>query len=199
MPDSDECKHGEVVGYRPDFPPEARHRAASQRDVQVPQAPLVEAAMPASPKVHNAVIVAHAADHVLWRINAVEESPEAEESPGNEELEPDVFEVEESQHAELGRRVDRPVWFGMENGNHVHVMDHDLHGEQDNDKTYGVHFRPLWGDTMCAVALLRNIVIEGDDGAREVEGRIRRVCEVVAKGEVGRLRRRRDSIALGQV
>lgn len=45
-----------------------------------------------------------------------------------------MFEVEEAQHAELAGRVLRPVGLLVEDGNHVHVVDHDFHGKQDDDE-----------------------------------------------------------------
>ncbi len=52
----------------------------------MPDDPQVVAAVPTSPETKNRVIVCHAADHVLGRINAVSECPEPEEPPGNKEL-----------------------------------------------------------------------------------------------------------------
>lgn len=40
-----------------------------------------------------------------------------------------MLEVEEAEHAELGGRVLGPRGFGVEDGDHVHVVDHDFHGE----------------------------------------------------------------------
>lgn len=42
--------------------------------------------MPTPPEPKRRVIVGHAAHHILGRVNAVEKGPEAEETPGNEEL-----------------------------------------------------------------------------------------------------------------
>ena len=99
--------------------------------------------MPAAPELHHAVVIAHTADHILGRIHAVEKCPEAEEAPGNQQLEPDVLEVEKPEHRKLGGGVVLPRRFGVEYGHHVHVVDHDFHRQQHNDEADGVHSRAL--------------------------------------------------------
>ena len=75
--------------------------AAAEGHVDVAHGPAVEAAMPAAPEGEDRVVVRRAADHVFGRVDAVEQRPEAEEAPGEEELEPDVVETEITDHAEL--------------------------------------------------------------------------------------------------
>lgn len=55
--------------------------------------------MPAAPEGLRRIIVAHAADHVFWWVDAVEQSPEAEESPRKQKFEPDMVEVKVAEHA----------------------------------------------------------------------------------------------------
>lgn len=129
MPYSDEREDCQFIQHAAGLTPESRRNASAHGDKEVAQAPLVEAAVPAAPEVRNAVVIAHAADHVLWWIDAVEEGPETEEAPGDEQLEPYVLEVEEAKHAELGGRVGGPWGPRVENGHHVHVVDHYFHGE----------------------------------------------------------------------
>ena len=134
MPDRNERENDEVIDNRAGASPHPRHRTTSEWDVKVPQTPLIEAAMPAAPELHDAVVVAHAAHHVFRRVDAVQQRPEAEEAPWNEQFEPDVLEVEEPEHTELRGRVLCPVGLGVEDGDHVRVVDHNFHGEKDHDE-----------------------------------------------------------------
>jgi len=95
MPEGDESKDDEEVCN------DARLAlaVATQRYVNVAQDPAVEAAVPGAPEGQGRVVVAHAADHVLGRVDAVEQAPEAEEAPGDQQLEPDVVQVEVAEHA----------------------------------------------------------------------------------------------------
>ena len=61
--------------------------------------------MPASPELQSRVVVGHTSDHVLGRVDSVDERPETEETPRKQKLEPDEVEVEVGEHAELERRV----------------------------------------------------------------------------------------------
>ena len=196
MPDGDEREDSKVICDASDFAPEAWEGAAAERDVKVAQTPLVEGAVPATPELHDGVVVAHAADHVLWRIDAVEQSPQAEEAPRDQQLQPDVFQVEEAQHAELCRGIVRPVWFCVEDGYHVHVVDHDLHGQKHNDETNGIHSRALRRDAVRSIAGLRDIVVECKNWPSKIEGRIHRVSKIVAETEVMGLGGNRNAVAL---
>lgn len=77
--------------------------AATERDVDVsaascqrqfpnsgarhsPHDPKIVASMPTAPKPQRRVIVGHAANHVFGRVDAIQQSPETEESPWNEKL-----------------------------------------------------------------------------------------------------------------
>lgn len=79
------------------------------------------------------------------------------------------MEVEEAEHAELGWRVDGPVWFGFEDGDGVDVVKDKLHAEEHEEKADGVHECALFGDAREDVALLIDIVVEGENWSCEVE------------------------------
>jgi len=79
--------------------------------------------VPAAPERERGVVVADAADHVLWRVDAVEERPQAEEAPGEQQFEPDDVQVEVAQHAELEGRVGAPDGVGFADGDGVEVVE----------------------------------------------------------------------------
>lgn len=92
-----------------------------------------------------------------------------------------MFEVEEAQHAQLARCVLRPVGLLVKNGDHVHVMNHNLHSKKDNDETDQVEARSVGGDAVRPVATLRYVIVECYDGSGQVEWRIGNICEIVAE------------------
>jgi len=53
----------------------------TKRDVQVPYDPEVVRAVPCAPETKRRVVICHAADHVLGRVQPVCECPQAEETP----------------------------------------------------------------------------------------------------------------------
>ena len=81
---------GEVVPERDEREDEhdgARAVArAAERHVDVARDPEVVAPVPRAPEAERRVVVRHAAHHVLRRVDAVRERPEAEEAPRDEEL-----------------------------------------------------------------------------------------------------------------
>ena len=91
-------------------------RGFLQRDVDVADDPAVEGAVPGTPEGEGGVVVGHAADHVLGRVDGVEEGPEAEETPWDEEFEPDDVEVEVGEHGELEGGVVGGPWAGVVGG-----------------------------------------------------------------------------------
>lgn len=105
MPQRDKSKDSQKVHNRSDSRKLTSRTAATEGNVDVPHDPAIQGTMPATPESEGGVVVAHAADHVLWRIDAIEQRPEAKEAPGDEELEPDDVEVEVAEHTELGRGV----------------------------------------------------------------------------------------------
>lgn len=118
MPQRDEGEDGEEVADGPEAAPAAGGGAAAQRDVDVAHDPAVEGAVPAAPEGEGGVVVAHAADHVLGRVGAVEQGPQPEEAPRQQQLQPDDVQIEVAEHAELEGRVERPggLRFGDRDG-----------------------------------------------------------------------------------
>ena len=117
--------------------------------------------MPPPPEVRHAVIIRHAPYHILRRIYPIEEGPEAKKPPGEKQLQPYVFEVEEAEHGELGGGVEREVGAGVENGDHVHEVDHYFHGEEADGEAEGVEGGAAGGYAERAVAQLGGVVVEG--------------------------------------
>lgn len=155
--------------------------------------------MPPTPKIHDGVVVRHASDHVLGRVNAIHQRPETEKAPWDEKLEPNVLQVEETQHTKLGWCVLGPIGSGMEDGDHVHVMNHDFHGEQDNNETNKVEGGSLGSDAVRFVSALSDVVIESNDGPSEVERRVHGIGEVVAERIISRFSGYSDSVPLGEI
>ena len=92
MPQRHEREDGKHVQDRSRSSPSALRRrrapaaAAAEGDVYVANDPAVEATVPTAPEGEGGVVVGHAADHVLRGIDAVDEGPEAEEAPREQQL-----------------------------------------------------------------------------------------------------------------
>jgi hypothetical protein len=87
----------------------------------------------------------------------------------------------------------------MEDGDHVHVMNHDFHGEQDNNETNKVEGGSLGSDAVRFVSALSDVVIESNDGPSEVERRVHGIGEVVAERIISRFSGYSDSVPLGEI
>lgn len=61
---------------------------AAERDEDVPDEPLVEAAVPPPPELLEAVVVQHASVHVLHHFDPVDQSPGPGDAPKGHELQP---------------------------------------------------------------------------------------------------------------
>lgn len=166
----------------------------AQRDVDVAQQPAVVAAVPAAPEGQGAVVVADAAQHVLRGVDAVGQAPEAEEAPGQEQLEPDDVQVEVGQEGDLRGRVRAPFRPRLGDGAHVVVVQDQLHREEGEREAQGVLERARPRERGRLVALLGDVVVKGNDGPREVERGVDGVGEVVAEAVV--LGRGRDGDAI---
>ena len=71
MPERHKRKDSQEIGdasNSPAFP-------TAEWDVDVPHDPAVKAAMPSSPESLCGVVIAHTSDHILWRIDAIDECP----------------------------------------------------------------------------------------------------------------------------
>ena len=64
-------------------PPAARPwtAASSKRDIDVTNNPAIETPVPSTPEGEGRVVVRHATNHVLRRVDAIHEGPQPEESP----------------------------------------------------------------------------------------------------------------------
>lgn len=90
MPQRHKRKHSQKVSHSPNFPPST----PSQRNINIPHNKPIETPMPPPPKRQRRIIITHTANHIFRRIDAVDEGPETEEAPWNEEFEPDYVQVE---------------------------------------------------------------------------------------------------------
>jgi len=77
MPQGHEREDCEQIHDSPDL----AAGVAAHGNVDIAHDPAVEAAVPAAPESERAVAVGDAADHVFWRVDAVDQGPEAEEAP----------------------------------------------------------------------------------------------------------------------
>lgn len=82
------------------------------------------------------------------------------------------MQIEISDHAQLKRRVELPSRLSFRDGNSVKEMDHHLHSEQRDKEPDTVVGGPAGTDAGWLVAQLRHVVIESQDGSREIQRRI---------------------------
>ena len=198
MPKGDKCEDQQIRDDRFDRGLPAAERRATQRDVNVPDEPAVVRAMPGTPKQLRAVVVAHASNHVLWRVNAIHQGPETEHAPGKQQLQPDDVKVEEGQKTELSGSVVAPNGGRLANRSNIVVMQDKLHGKENKQEPDAVSncARPF--DTRGAILGLRDVVVEGNNGTGNVQRRVQCVRYVVAERKVLDVGRDRDSVALGK-
>lgn len=159
--------------------------AAAEWNVEVPYDPAVERAVPASPEGEGGVIVGHAADHVLGRVDAVDECPETEEAPWDQQFQPDDVEVEEGQHAQLAGAVHGPIrgCFGDCHG--VDVVQDELHAEKSEEEPEAVKKSSGTGYGWSCVSLLGDVVVEGENGAGEIQRSVEHIGDVIPGVECG--------------
>ena len=203
MPQGDKGKHREEVDDMAGFgfyaaAATTATTTTTERDIQVPNNPAVERAMPGSPERQSGVVVGDAAGHVLWRVDTIDQGPETEETPGDEKFEPDDVQIEVGHHAELGRGVEAPVGRGLGDGYDVDVVQDEFHAEEGEDEPHAVEEGAFASEAEWCVSLLRDVVVEREDGAGEVQWGIQRVCDVVARAERGWLGRDIDAVSFRQ-
>lgn len=199
MPDGDEGEDQDVgADGAGGGGPAGREARPAQGDVDVAQRPAVEAAVPAAPERQRAVVVGDAAHHVLGRVDAVGEGPEPEEPPRQQQLEPDDVQVEEAHRAQLRPRVRAPVRAPLGHRLHVAEVQRELHGEEAPQEPQPVAHRPRRLDAGRPVPPLRDVVVEGEDWPRQVQGCVDGVGDVVPERVVARLRGDSDPIALAE-
>lgn len=98
------------------------------------------------------------------------------------------MQVKVAEHAQLKGRVDVPIWIGLGDCDCVEVVQDQLHAEKTQDESDRVRNDARTGYRWKRISQLRDVVVEVDDWASQVERRIENVGEVVAKGEVCWLR-----------
>lgn len=174
---------------------EVREARAAERHIDVAQGPAVEGAVPGAPEGEGAPVVADAADGVLGGVDAVDEGPEPEEAPGQQQLQPDHVQVEVAQEEQLRGRILGPARADLGDGLHVVVVQDDLHGQEREGEAEGVADGARGLEACGLVAELRDVVVEGDDGPREIQRRVDGVCDVVAEREVLVLRGGGDAVS----
>ena len=199
MPDGHEHENSQVRDDRVGRAGERPKVGPAQRDVDVPQTPPVKRAVPGAPERQCAVVVADAPQHVLGRVDAVHERPEAEKAPWHQQLEPDDVQLEEGQQGNLRGRVRGPVRPRVGDGVGVVEVQHELHGEEHEKAPDAVLDGARELNAGGLVPALRDVVVKGQDRAGQVEGRIDRVGKVVAEGVGAFGRGGADSVAFGEV
>lgn len=75
-----------------------RSRCTAEGDINIPDGPTIIRSMPSAPEADCRIVVAHATQHILRRVHSVEETPQPEEAPWDEELEPDDVQVKVADH-----------------------------------------------------------------------------------------------------
>ncbi|KFY26099.1 hypothetical protein V493_04265 [Pseudogymnoascus sp. VKM F-4281 (FW-2241)] len=133
-----EREDDEVIDDRPRHAKAAGNVGSAEGHVHVAHDPLVEGAVPGAPESECGEAVGDAADHVLGRVDAVEEGPEAEESPGEQQLQPHDVKVEERHDGELLGAVVRPGGVGFGDGDAVVEVQDELHAEEGEEEADAV-------------------------------------------------------------
>lgn len=127
--------------------PAAGKVGAAEGHVDVADEPAVVGAVPCLPERLCGEVVGDAADHVLGRVDAVEQGPETEEAPGEEQFEPDEVKVEEGKEGQLSSRVVGPDRGGVGDGANIVVVEDDFHGQKGEHKADRIPGRPGPFDT----------------------------------------------------
>ena len=106
--------------------------------------------MPGAPEGRGGVVVGHAANDILRRVDGVDERPEAEEAPGDEEFEPDNLKVEVGEHGKLeGGVVGGPgtqvgfIGRRFRDSDDVGCVLEELHAEKGEEEANGVERSPV--------------------------------------------------------
>lgn len=88
VPERDEREYRQIIQNASCDAKAAAHAGAPERNVEVADQPFVEAAVPGAPEGDGGGVVGDAADHVLRRVDAVHERPEAEQPPWEQQFQP---------------------------------------------------------------------------------------------------------------
>ena len=109
MPQRNKREHKSIVhdGTERGHP---RARAGTTKgDVDVADEPTIIASVPGTPEGDAARRVGYASQHILGRVNAINQSPQTEEAPWDEEFKPYHVQVEVREERDLGGSVVGPV------------------------------------------------------------------------------------------
>ena len=199
MPQGHKRKHDKVIENRPRQAEATGDVGTAEGNVQVAHDPLIEGAVPGAPEADGGEAVGDAADHVLGRVDAIKEGPEAEESPGKQQLQPHDVEVEERHDRELLGTVVRPDGIGFGDGDAVVEVQDEFHAEEGEEEADAVFEGARGLDRRGPVFALRDVVVVGDDRADEVERGVDGVGEVVAEVVVFCRGGGADAIVFGEV
>ena len=106
---------------------------AAQRHVHITNQSQVETPVLTPPESQSRIVVDHISNHVLGCLNTVGQRPNTEESPDEQQLEPDQDQVKKPNHTNLKDRVVVPG-LRLADRHHVHVMDGEFHRRQRKDE-----------------------------------------------------------------
>lgn len=165
MPECDKCEYGQEITNTANL----ALSTATNGNVYVSDNPAVETSVPSAPEGKSRVIVTHAANHILRRIDAICKRPQSEKAPGNQQLQPDNMEVKVAEHTELHGRIHFPSWLCLTDGDCVEEVEAELHGKYADEETKTVHQSALGSDRSKRVTRLRDVVVEGQDWSGKVQ------------------------------
>ena len=163
MPQRNEREDGGVIDDRHQgcFP--GAGTGSSEWDVDVADQPAIVTSVPTSPERDGGRVVREAPDHVFGGIDPVNQGPEPEKSPGQEELEPEDVEVEVREKRELGGAIVRPVGVAFRDSHTIVEVEEELHCEETKDESDTVLDGARSLDTGRWVLHLRDVVVERYD------------------------------------
>lgn len=138
-------------------------RRTTERYVNIADEPAVIRAVPGAPKELRAVVVAHASDHVLWRVDSIHQRPKAEHAPGKKQLQPDDVKVEERQETELGSGIVAPNRGCFANRADIVKVQDELHGEKHKQESNAVSNGARPFNARGTMLGLRDVVVERQD------------------------------------
>ena len=83
------------------------------------------------------------------------------------------------------------------NGDDVEEVQHYFHGEKGDEEADSVEEGAAGGYAGEWVALLRDVVVESQDGAGDVQRSVEGICEVVEKGVIAGLSGDGNAVSFG--
>ena len=79
------------------------------------------------------------------------------------------MEIEVSKHAELEGCINSPIRIRLRDRDSVDVMEHEFHSKETYQETNSVQNCSVCCDTFRDVAVLRYIVVKGNNGASQIK------------------------------